>query len=148
MSDYLLHGLRVNRDTARIDVNYQFDSLLPLTFGATHQNGISSMFPYFPVGPLDVTDVYLSATAGDIAGFDFTVKYTRRFLSFDKLNGADGSYGKIGIGVRRNLGFADFVVESAAGLNSRSSFFQRAAGTAGSTVPDSKRPSPSVTAHL
>ena len=36
MTDYLLHGFRLNRDTVWLDANYTFDSLVPITIGVTH----------------------------------------------------------------------------------------------------------------
>lgn len=128
MTDYLLHGLRVNRDTVWTDVNYSFDTMVPLNIGVTHYSGIGRMFPYNVVGPIDETDIYLVATLADVAGFTIDLSYTHRFLHFSNLVGFDGSYGDIGIDVRKELGFVDLVFGSDLGLNSRNAYFAAGGG--------------------
>ena len=127
-TDYVLHGLRVNRDTVWADVNYSFDTIVPLNFGVTHFSGIGRMFPYNAIGPIDETDLYLVATLENIAGFTVDLSYTHRFLPFSNLVGFDGSYGEFGIDVRRDLGFVDLVFGSDVGFNSRNSFFAGGGG--------------------
>lgn len=128
-TDYLIHGLRVDRDTIWLDANYTFDQLsIPLTLGVTHSSGINTVFPYGLIGPIDTTDVYLTTTVEDVAGFDVTLAYTHRFLAFSFPLVNDVSYGELSVDLRRDLGFADFVVGSTLGINSRSSFFAAGGG--------------------
>ena len=129
MSDYILHGLRVNRDSVWADVNYSFDSMVPLTLGVTHISGIANKFPYIAIGPVDETDVYLRADVGEYAGFEVGLSYTHRFIHFTGAPGLNGSYGDVGIEIRRDLGFADFVFGSTVGINSRNGFFAAGGGS-------------------
>lgn len=127
-TDYILHGLRVNRDSIWVDVNYQFDALLPVTFGVSHLSGISSVFPYGAIGPIDETDLYARAELGEYAGFAIGLNYTHRFLHFTNAPGMNGSYGDLGIDIRRSLGFVDFVFGSTLGINSRNGYFAAGGG--------------------
>lgn len=128
MTDYVLHGLRVNRDSVWTNVNYTFDTMVPLTFGASHLSGITTMFPYFLVGPIDETDVYVSAEIAEVAGFEITLAYIHRFLNFTGATGINGSYGDIALGIRKDLGIVDFVYEGTVGLNSRNGYFAAGGG--------------------
>ncbi len=127
-TDYILHGLRVNGDSVWTDVNYQFDSFLPITFGVSHVSGIRNTFPYGGIGPIDETDLYLRAAVGEFAGFAVALSYTHRFLNFSNAQAMNGSYGDVGVDVRKSLGFVDFVAGSTLGINSRNSFFNAGGG--------------------
>lgn len=129
MSDYILHGLRVNRDTVWTDVNYTFDSLVPVTLGVTHLSGIDRKFPFIAIGPVDETDVYVRAEVGEYAGFNVGLSYTHRFLHFSSFPVFNGSYGDIGIDIRRSLGLVDFVMASTLGINSRNGYFAAGGGS-------------------
>jgi len=109
LTDYILHGVRLNRDTVMLDVNYTFESVVPITLGVSHYAGINGA----PRGlgnaaALDETDVYLSAVVAEVAGFQVVADYTHRFF----LNSPLGSTGEFGLTLRRDLGFADFYVGS------------------------------------
>lgn len=127
-TDYIIHGLRTNRDAVWVDVNYQFDSFVPMTFGAYHSSGMNRVFPYGAIGPIDENAVYIKAALGEIAGFRVDLGYTHRFLDFNGFNVIRGSYGDISVDIRRDLGFADLVMGSALGLNSRSGYFASGGG--------------------
>lgn len=127
-TDYILHGLRVNRDSVWVDTNYTFDSLVPLTLGVSHLSGINSKFPYGLAGPIDETDLYLRADLGEFAGFQVGLSYTQRFLHFSAFPAGNGSYADVSIDIRRDLGFADFVIGSTLGLNSRNGYFNAGGG--------------------
>lgn len=128
-TDYILHGLRTNRDTIWVDVNYNFPDLaIPLTLGVSHYSGINTIFPYQGVGPLDETAVYLGTTIEDVYGFDISLGYKHRFINFSNLAVVNGSYGDICLGLRRDLGFADFVIGSCVGMNSRNGYFAGGGG--------------------
>lgn len=128
LTDYVLHGLRVNRDSVWTDVNYTFDALVPLTIGASHLSGINDMFPYGLMGPIDETDVYLSAEVVEVAGFEVTLEYRHRFLNFSGAQAFNGSYGDLSAGIRKDLGVVALVYEGTVGLNSRNSFFAAGGG--------------------
>jgi len=127
-TDYLVHGLRVNRDTVWADVNYSFEAMVPLNFGVTHSSGIDKVFPYNVIGPIDVTDLYLVASFENVAGFTIDLSYTQHFLNFSGANVFNGSYGDIGIDIRRELGIVDFVIGADLGLNSRNAYFAGGGG--------------------
>jgi hypothetical protein len=75
-STYIIHGLRINEDTVSGGVNYSFDALIPLTFGASHHSGITPSFPWNGIGAIDLTELSLSATFEDVAGFSIELGYT------------------------------------------------------------------------
>ncbi|MAS93731.1 MAG: hypothetical protein CMO55_11120 [Verrucomicrobiales bacterium] len=128
-TDYILHGLRVDRDAVWVDVNYTFtDFYFPIRFGAAHTSGTDAVFPFDFIGPIDTTDVYLAADFENVAGFDVTVGYLHRFLNFG-LPFIEGiNYGELSLDIRRDLGFATFFVGSTVGLNSMDSFFAAGGG--------------------
>jgi len=102
MTDYIFYGVRFARDSVWTDVNYTFDNLIvPINIGAWYLNGIT------PV-PYDELNLYISADLGTFAGFDVELGYTHYF--FPEVGG--GSYGEIGLGITRPLGFVDFVFET------------------------------------
>lgn len=105
MTDYVFYGVRFARDSVFTDVNYTFDSIVPITVGAWYLNGTND-----PDSALyDELDLYLSADLGNIAGFDTSLSYTHYF--FPELGSGD-SYGEIGLDARYGLGFVDFVAET------------------------------------
>ncbi len=115
VTDYILHGARINRDTVALDVNYTFGSAVPITLGVSHFAGINAFNPVFnPIfGALDETDVYLSAVIAEVGGFSVVTDYTHRFFS----NSIFGSIGELGLTLRRDVGFADFFVGSDFAMN-------------------------------
>lgn len=127
-TDYLVNGLRVNRDTVWADVNYSFEAMVPLNFGVTHSSGIRNVFPFNAIGPIDVTDLYLVASFENVIGFSIDLSYTHHFLNFTGGNVFNGSYGDIGVDIRRSLGFVDVVAGADLGLNSRNSYFAGGGG--------------------
>ncbi|MDA7926765.1 hypothetical protein N9B21_01880, partial [Verrucomicrobiales bacterium] len=53
MSDFILNGSRVGRDTVWTDVNYTIDSIVPITVGASYFAFESDAFtPFFNEGDL------------------------------------------------------------------------------------------------
>lgn len=128
MTDYLLHGLRVNRNTVSTGFEYRFEKMVPLVFGARHFSGINTIFPYTFVGPIDETDIFLRAEVARFAGFELDVHYTHRYLHYGSAFPIDGSYGDLGVDVRKDLGFVDLVAGSTLGLNSRNAFFAAGGG--------------------
>lgn len=128
LTDHDVHGLRVNRDAVHIDVNYTFDSFVPLTFGVAHVSGIDAVFPFGTAGPLDLTDFYLQSELATIGGFDLSLRYLHRLVNFTGLPGLDISYDEIGLELRRDFGFADLILASNLGLDSRNSFFNAGGG--------------------
>jgi len=104
MTDYIFNGTRLARDTVWTDVNYTIDSIVPITIGATYFSLINTA----PVNA-DKLDVYASAALGTFGGFDTSLSYTHYFTP--ELPNV-GSFGDIGLDLRRSLGFADLVLAS------------------------------------
>lgn len=104
MSDYIFKGTRLARDTVWTDVNYTFDSLVPVTIGASYFNFIGSPANGNAVVG-DKLDLYASAALGTFAGFDTSLSYTHYFFPESPI----GSAGDIGLQMRRSLGFADVI---------------------------------------
>lgn len=128
-TDYIVHGLRVDQDTVWVDVNYTFSDLaVPLTFGATHNSGINTIFPFGFVGPIDTTDVYLVSEMEDVAGFDLSIGYRHRFLNFGLPVIGGMSYGEVSFDLRKDLGFVDLLIGSTVGVDSMDSFFAAGGG--------------------
>ncbi len=120
MTDYILHGYRVNRDTVWFDAHYTFDTFVPITIGVSHFNGLSSFGGLFG-GTINETDVYGRVGLPSIFGFESSVGYTHRFMnaSFPAIaNVGSGSFGEFNLAMRRNIGFADLVLGTAYGVNS------------------------------
>lgn len=123
MSDYFLHGYRINRDTVWFDAHYTFDAFVPLTIGVSHFNGINSFGGLFG-GTINETDLYGRVGLPSILGFETSVGYTHRFMnaSFPAFPNAGniggGSFGEVDLAMRRDIGFADLVLGSAYGINS------------------------------
>ena len=124
-TDFLLHGLRINRDTVWLDASYTFDSIAPVTLGVSHINGIddyvlgrASLLPFlFPNGT-DITNVYAKVALPEIAGFAASIGYTHRFFRFPTFSPvANGSWGDVSLSLRRDIGFADLVIGSTLGIN-------------------------------
>lgn len=116
MTDYIFYGVRFARDSVWTDVNYTFDNLVvPINIGAWYLNGID------PAG-YDELNLYASADLGTFAGFDVELGYTHYF--FPEAN-AGGSYGEIGLGVVRSLGFVDFVAETNYALSPVSGWYHQ-----------------------
>lgn len=76
-TDYILYGVRLARDSVWGDVNYTFDSLLPLplTVGVWHLSSLSG------ANSFDETDVYGSIRMNEFKGFQTTIGFTHRFFS-------------------------------------------------------------------
>jgi hypothetical protein len=129
LSDQFIHGMRLNRDTVAVTAGYRFESIVPLTIGVTQSMGISTIFPYTAVGPVDLTDVGIEAELGSFLGFDLSLGYLHRFIDF---TGAPGDlstdYGEVSLELRRDFGFVEFVASSTLGLQSRDSFFAAGGG--------------------
>jgi hypothetical protein len=102
MSDYVFYGYRFARDSVWTDVNYTFDSIVPINIGAWYLNGIGSAPTY------DELDLYIAAELGTFAGFDASLGYTYFFFPESNF----GSYGEIGFDISRSLGFVDFAAEA------------------------------------
>ncbi|MDF1859066.1 MAG: hypothetical protein P1U87_02560 [Verrucomicrobiales bacterium] len=103
MSEYIFYGYRFSRDSVWTDVNYTFDSIVPINIGAWYLNGIGETPGY------DELDLYISAELGSFAGFDTSLAYT--YFFFPEGVGV-GSYGELGLDISRSLGFVDFAWES------------------------------------
>ncbi len=103
MSDYIFFGSRLGRDSVWTDVNYTFDSIVPLTIGAWYLNSTNSA-----IDPGDELDLYVSAALGTLGGFDVALGYTHYFFPE---TGA-GSQGEIGLDLTRSLGFVDLALET------------------------------------
>lgn len=130
LSDQFIHGMRLNRDTVVSTVGYRFEALLPLRFEASHGMGISTIFPYTVIGPVDLTDVGITAELGSVFGFEVGLGYKHRFINFTGAPGdVDADYGEVGVSLRRDLGFVDFVASSTLGIDSRDSFFAAGGGS-------------------
>lgn len=99
MSDFILNGSRVGRDTVWTDVNYTIDSIVPITVGAS----------YFAFDEADLFAMYAEAALGTFAGFDTSLSYTHTFFT-EGGNGFLSSQGDIGLNLRRSLGFADLLL--------------------------------------
>jgi len=111
MSDYTFYGVRYARDSVWTDVNYSFDSIIPITVGAWYLNGISGAPGY------DELDLYISGDLGTYAGFDVSVGYVHYLYPEASFV---GSYGEVGVDISRSLGFVDLVFESNYALHGRS----------------------------
>lgn len=98
-TDYVYHGVRFGRDSVVTDVNYGFDSIIPLTFGATYKNVIGG------APGVDHLEIYLRGDLGSFAGFDTSISYTQHF--FPEVATIGGA-GEIGLHVSRDLGLAVF----------------------------------------
>lgn len=131
MTDYLLHGFRMDRDTVWLDVNYTFDGIVPVTIGVTHFDGINGFAtgPLFGtlvqgLGSIDETDVYAAVALPDVGGFSASLTYTHRFLnpSFPFPTSRNGSFGELSLQLRRDIGFADLILGTAYGINSSAAF--------------------------
>ena len=107
-TDRILHGARLARDTVWLDVNYTFESVVPLTLGVSHYNNINA---FVPVPLSDETDVYLAAQVAEVAGMSVTLDYTHRFFS------GFGSFGELGLTLRKDIGFADLILSTDYGIN-------------------------------
>lgn len=106
MSDYIFKGSRLARDTVWTDVNYTFDSIVPVTIGATYFNFINTNNQFGNNGIGDKLDLYVDAYLGSLAGFDTTIGYTHFFFPETPF----GSFGDISLRMRRSLGFADLLL--------------------------------------
>ncbi len=117
MTDYILHGYRINRDTVMLDANYTFESVVPITLGVSHYAGINDFNPAW--GAIDETDVYLSAVVAEVAGFSVIADYTHRFFpsSFNGAGLALGSIAELGLTLRGDIGFADLIIGSDYAIN-------------------------------
>lgn len=106
MTDYYYKGFQLAEDSVWVDVNYTFDGLaIPVTVGVWYLNGIHSNLD----GPaFDHLQLYLDASLGTVAGFDVNLGYT--YHSFPEKNGVN--LNEFRLGVRRSLGFVDFVAET------------------------------------
>ena len=102
MTDYILHGARLNRDTVWLDAHYTFNSMVPITIGVSHFDGHGG---FIAPTALDETDAYISAALGNFGGFDVVLDYTHRFY-----HGTINSTGEIGLTLRRDIGFADLIL--------------------------------------
>lgn len=78
-------------------------------------------------GHFDQLELYVSAALGTFAGFDVALGYTHYiYPEFRSNAGAPGGlgqrgFGELGLDVRRNLGFADFVAETNYAMGGRGS---------------------------
>lgn len=109
MTDYIFYGTRLARDSVWTDVNYSFESIVPMNIGVWYLNGID------PVGT-DELDLYISAEVGSFAGFDTSIGYTHYFFPEAGLP----SYGEVGIDISRSLGWFDVSWESNVAFSGRS----------------------------
>ncbi len=124
VTDYILHGYRVNRDSVTLDVNYTFESVVPITVGVSHYAGINAFSPnaFNAVGgtnAIDETDVYLSAVVAEVAGFSVIADYTHRFFQ-NGVNAAGlglGSIAELGLTLRGDIGFADLILGTDYAIN-------------------------------
>ncbi len=118
VTDYVLHGIRINRDSIWADAHYTFDAFLPITIGASYKYGIDDFFFNNAAGLIGLkgtneTDVYAKVALPEIAGFATTLGYTHRFFNFPvQIPGVinNASTGEISLGLRRDIGFADLVL--------------------------------------
>ena len=121
MTDFLLHGLRINRDSVWVDASYTLDSFAPLTIGVNHVHGVNDFLfggPPFTFDGTDITNLYVRADLPEIAGFAASLGYTHRFFDFPVGSGvANGSWGDVTLGLRKDIGFADLVIGSTLGIN-------------------------------
>jgi len=102
MTDYIFYGARFARDSVWTDVNYTFDSVVPITIGAWYLNGI------VPAN-FDELDLYASAALGTYAGFDVDLSYTHFFFPEDATAGSEG---EVGLELARSLGIVDLALGS------------------------------------
>ena len=109
MSDYILKGSRLARDTVWTDVNYTIDSIVPITLGASYY-----AFTNQSAGALrggDLLATYAEAAIGTFGGFDTSLSYTHYFITGGTARGAGlTSQGDIGLHLNRSLGFADLLL--------------------------------------
>lgn len=99
-TDYLYNGVRFGRDSLVTDVNYSFESFIPMTVGVTYKNVIGG------APGVDHMELYLLGQLGTYAGFDLTGSF--RYHFFPELAGV-GSAAEFGLHLSRDLaGIATF----------------------------------------
>lgn len=126
MTDYMFRGSRWTRDLVFTNVDYTFDSIVPLTINALYGNATSAGAAG---GVQDKLDIGLSAALGSVGGFDTTLAYSHYF--FPELGNAVGSFGDITLALSRDLGFATLLLETnymVAASNNVSSGWYHSAG--------------------
>ena len=103
MTDYIFYGRRLARDSVWTDLNYTFDTAIPINVGAWYLNGIGP-------GPVDELDLYASAEVFSAGALSASLGYVHYFVP--ESNGATNSYGEIGLDIAIALGFVDLAAET------------------------------------
>ena len=115
MSDFIFQGSRHARDTIWTDAKYTFDSIVPVTIGATYYNFTGGNFENGVFD--DFLHTYASFNLGNIAGFDTALGYNHVFLPEGTGNVVNAtSQAVLTLGLSRDLGFATLLLGTAYSL--------------------------------
>lgn len=100
-SDLYLYGRQLSSSVVSLAASYTVDAFVPLTIGVAHYDGHLT-----PIGGLnELTAVSATTSLGSFGGFDASLGYTHYFT-----HSGVNSWGDIGLGLSRDLGFAELVL--------------------------------------
>lgn len=111
MSDFIFQGSRHARDTVWTDVNYTFDSFVPITVGATYYNFTGGNFENGVFD--DFLHTYAGFNLGTFAGFDTSFTMHHVFLPEGSGNVVTATSQSVAtLGLSRDLGFATLLLST------------------------------------
>lgn len=106
-SDLYLYGAQLSSSVVSLAASYTVDAFVPLTIGVAHYDAHRG-------GPLpELTAVSATTSLGSFGGFDASLGYTHYFT-----HSGINSWGDIGLGLSRDLGFAQLVLGTNYGIGS------------------------------